>query len=78
MSALVDIEVYDAAGHQVFQRWYDNQSFAAGQSRTYKQVWDVPANATVGSYTVKIGIFSTHWSGKIYGWNDRAATFSVK
>jgi hypothetical protein len=72
----VDIEVYDPSGAKVFQQAYDNQSFAAGQTRSYSTSWGVPTTAAAGSYSVKIGIFSTGW-GTLYSWNNGAAVFSV-
>jgi hypothetical protein len=36
----------------------------------------VPGGATPGEYVVKVGVFSPGW-GKVYDWNDSAATFSV-
>jgi hypothetical protein len=73
---LVDIEVYDSSGHKMFQRWFDNQSFSAGQTRGYTAAWMVPNQTQVGMYTVKIGIFSPGW-GTLRSWQDQAAQFSV-
>jgi len=77
-SVLVDIEVYDPAGHKVFQNWYDDQTFGAGQTRTYTQAYQVPSSASTGTYSIKVGIFSTHWSGALYSWNDQAGTLTVR
>lgn len=73
---LVDIEVYDANGKQVYQRWYDNQSLSAGYQKTFRTSWRTPRNLPPGTYTVKVGIFSPGW-GELLEWNDRAATFTV-
>src|SRR5207244_4434678 len=75
-SALIDVEVYDAAGTKVFQQAWDNQAFGADQTRTYRSNWSVASTATSGSYTVKIGIFGTGWFA-FYAWNDRATAFTV-
>jgi hypothetical protein len=75
-NALVDVEVYGPAGTKVFQASWDNQAFAANQTRTFSTSWSVPGTATPGSYTVKIGIFSPGW-GTLYTWNNQAAVFSV-
>jgi hypothetical protein len=72
-SALVDIEVYDAAGKKVHQRFYDNQAFGAGVKRTFTAAWTPPK---AGAYTVKVGVFKPGW-GVTYAWNDKAATFAV-
>jgi len=70
--ALVDVEVYDARGHKVLQRWFDQQAFRAGVARTFKVAWKTPAGAAAGTYTVKIGIFAPAWK-TLYAWNDAAA-----
>ena len=74
--ALVDLEVYDAAGHQVHQQAWDAQSFNAGTKRTFRTTWTVPANQALGTYTVKAGIFDVGWTA-LRHWNDSAATFRV-
>ena len=75
-SALVDLEVYDAKGNKVFQQWWDNQTFVAGQTRTFKTTWTLPRTLPVGTYRLKIGVFKTGW-GLLYNWNNGAAQFSV-
>ena len=72
-NVLVDVEVYDGSGKQVYQQYYDNQSFTSGGTNTYPANWS-PQSA--GTYTVKIGVFSSGWS-QVYNWNDSAATVSV-
>ena len=52
------------------------QVFSAGQARSYTSTWTVPANATPGSYSVKLGAFSADWASG-YGWNDSAAAVTV-
>jgi len=74
---LVDIEVYTPDGRKVFQRFFDNQSFGAGDTQDYSAAWQVPGSAVSTTYTVKIGIFSTGW-GTLYSWNDNAAQFVVR
>jgi len=76
-TVLVDVEVYDSSGKKVFQQYWDNQSFTSGQTRTYGSSWQIPTTALPGTYTVKVGIFSTGWSGTLYYWNDNAATFKA-
>lgn len=73
---LVDIEVYDANGKRVYQRWYDNQSLSADYQKTFRTSWRTPRSLPAGTYTVKIGIFSPGWQ-ELLEWNDRAATFTV-
>ncbi|MCC7363017.1 MAG: hypothetical protein IT303_01495 [Dehalococcoidia bacterium] len=76
-TVLVDIEVYDSSGRKVYQRYYDGQSFTAGQSRTFQASWRVPLSARTGNYTVKVGVFTAGW-GSVLHWNNAAATFSVR
>jgi autotransporter family porin len=76
ISALVDLEVYNAAGAKVHQQWWDNQAFAAGQRRTYASSWQTSANLAAGAYTVKIGVFSPGWA-TLHHWNNGATQFSV-
>jgi hypothetical protein len=72
---VTDIEVWGPGG-QVFQAYYENQVFAAGQTRTYTTVWTVPANAPAAVYGVDLGIFSPDWSQNPH-WNDTAARITV-
>jgi len=75
-SALVDIELWAAgAASPVYQVWFDNQTFAAGQQRSYPATWQVPANAAVGTYTVKLGVYAPQWAS-LYGMTD-GGTFTV-
>ncbi len=75
-AALVDIEVYSPAASKVFQRWFDNQSFSAGQTQRYTVKWSVPAGTPAGTYTVKVGVFSPGW-GAVYQWKDVAARIAI-
>src|SRR4051794_4094217 len=75
-SGLVDVEVYDQAGHKLAQRYWDGQSFPAGTTRGFQLTWAVPAGQPAGTYRVDIGVFSTGW-GALYHWNSGATTVSV-
>jgi hypothetical protein len=75
-TVLVDLEVYDSAFTKVFQQVLDNQSFSAGQTRTFASNWQVPPTAKVGTYTVMIGVFSPGW-GTLYSWNGAAGSVVV-
>jgi hypothetical protein len=76
MKLLVDIEVYSPSGQKVFQQFWDNQSFSAGQQRTFSVGWSVPATSATGTYNIKIGLFSAGW-GTMYHWNDNAGRLNV-
>lgn len=73
----MDLEVYSSAGQKVYQKVWDNQSFAAGVSRGFSTQWTVPTSLAPGVYTIKVGIFAPGWSG-MFAWNNGAATFTVK
>jgi hypothetical protein len=75
-SVLIDVEVYDASFNKVFQQFWDNQPFLAGQTRTFVGTWSAPATAATGTYTVMVGEFSNGW-GTFYNWNANAATFNL-
>ena len=71
--ALVDIEVYDASNKKVMQKFFDNENFAAGQSRDFTAQFKPGA---AGTYTVKVGIFEPGWANLIV-WNDGIAQLTV-
>jgi hypothetical protein len=73
---IVDMEVYNSSNQKVFQQYTPGQTFGTGETRTYDYFWTVPANQPSGTYTVKVGVFSTGW-GTLYMWNNSATTFSV-
>jgi hypothetical protein len=72
-SALVDLEVYDARWHKVYQRFWDNQAFTAGHMLTYTTAWTAPG---AGLYHVVVGVFKSGW-GIVYNWNPTATSFTV-
>jgi len=76
-SALIDMEVYNAAGTKVFQQAWDSQSFTAGQTRTFSANYAVPASAATGTYTIMVGVFSPGW-GTVYAWNGAAGSFTAR
>ena len=76
-SVAIDLEVYDSSGARVFQQAWNNQSFNAGQTRSFTVGWTSPANANTGTYTMKVGVFSSNWS-TLYSWNNQAGTFQVR
>ncbi|GAB4453829.1 MAG: glycoside hydrolase family 44 protein [Armatimonadaceae bacterium] len=72
-NGIVDLEVYNASGQKVFQKYQSGQSFATGQSRAYSWTWTPTA---AGTYSVKVGVFAGSWSPN-YHWNGNAATVTV-
>jgi hypothetical protein len=71
--AIIDIEVYDAAGSKVGQQFVNGQAFFYGQSRDYHYTWTVPST---GTYTVKVGVFDSAWTG--HHWNFAATLQGVE
>lgn len=75
-SAIVDLELYNAAGTKVGQR-FCNLSFSRGQTRSCSWSYVVPSSLPSGRYTVKVGVFSTNWN-PLYVWVDRAGVLTVR
>ena len=73
---LVDVEVYDSGSVKVFQQFWDNQTFSAGQTHTYTSAWQVPTTAAPGAYSIAIGVFAPGW-GTLHNWNGAAGGFTV-
>ncbi|MDZ4717642.1 MAG: hypothetical protein SH847_04170, partial [Roseiflexaceae bacterium] len=75
-NVLIDLEIYRADGQKAFQQAWDNQAFAAGQSRSYRSTWVVPAGTVAGAYAIKIGVFSPGWSA-LKHWNNTAGQLTI-
>jgi len=75
-TVLVDLEVANASGNKVFQKFWDSQSLGAGAASAYSADWQIPASQPAGTYTVNIGIFTPGW-GSLLTWNQGAAQFQV-
>ncbi len=75
-TVLIDVEVHNATDQMVGQRFWDQQTFAKGQTRQYLWTWTVPASAAAGQYTVKIGVLGVGW-GSTRHWNRSAGTIQV-
>ena len=66
--------VYNGSGVQVFQKVYNNQTFAQNEAKTYT-VSFTPRTST-GSYSIGVGVWNTDWSTN-YHWNRPAGSFTV-
>lgn len=71
---VIDVEVYNAGGTQVAQRFWSPETLAVNQQKTYSFTWTAPA--TTGTYTVKVGVFGPNWAPN-YHWNNSAGTVAV-
>jgi hypothetical protein len=73
-NALIDLEVYDkATNKRVYQKFYENQTIAAGSKQTFSTQWMPSAG---GQYRMTIGVFTAGWASSLY-WNDDAADITV-
>ncbi len=70
---IVDIEVYDQGNNKVFQKFFEGQSFAAGESKTLSASWTPSA---AGTYKMAIGVFTAGWASNPH-WNSSAASVAV-
>jgi len=73
---LVDVEVYNAAGARVWQAARSPVTFAAGAPQAFTVSWQTPRTQRAGSYTLKLGVFTSSWS--FQAWNNNALTFAVR
>jgi hypothetical protein len=76
-SALLGLEIYAPGGGSLaYQKWFDEQTFAAGEQRVFAVTWQVPATAVLGKYSVSLRAFAPGWK-TLYGSKDGAATLSI-
>ncbi len=73
---LVDFELYDAQGTQVWQAWHASYEVFAAETATSSASFRVPNDLAAGDYTFKVGVFSTDWT-TLYAWNDNAGVLTV-
>jgi hypothetical protein len=73
---VVDVEVHDGSDHQVFQQFFDDQPFAAGQTRVYSVSWPVPVGTPLGQYAVHVGVFDVAFETE-FAYNSHAAEISI-
>jgi hypothetical protein len=69
----VTLEIYNSSNQRIFQKYFTNQSFAAGGSKSYTATWS-PTSA--GTYTYQVGVFNQSWS-TAYLWNVAATITAV-
>jgi mannan endo-1,4-beta-mannosidase len=72
----IDLELYNSSGAKVGQS-ICSRTFTAGQTRSCAWAYAVPGNLPVGTYTVKVGVFSADWS-TMHAWVNQAAKLVVK
>ena len=72
--ANVDMEIYNSAGAQVFQKILSGENMGAQSSQSYTFDW-TPSSA--GAYVLKVGVFNGSWSQEYY-WGNQVAPFTVE
>jgi hypothetical protein len=75
-AALLDLELYGPTGRKVAQRWWSTVTFTGGVPRTIRWTWYASSTQALGTYTVKVGVFTPGW-GRLLVWNNRAALIRV-
>ncbi|MSR76112.1 MAG: PKD domain-containing protein [Candidatus Ryanbacteria bacterium] len=70
--AVLDFEVYDAGGVQVFQKFYNGETLQAGESRSFNYEFTPPGP---GTYRVAVGVIKLNWTG-LYQWVNSAASIT--
>ncbi len=70
---IVDIEVYDSSGNQVFQKFYENQSVSSAAPGQYSVSWTPESE---GQYVLKTGIFNHDWTVN-HSWHDEVLKISI-
>ncbi len=72
-SDIIDIEIYNSGGVQVFQKIFDGEQFTSNSTKNYSASWIA---GDTGTYTLKVGVFSTGWT-QLYFWGDGVLPFNV-
>jgi CubicO group peptidase (beta-lactamase class C family) len=71
--SILEVEIWDESDNSVFKEHRSNESFAAGEAKTYTFTW-TPAKA--GRYTVSISAFGPKWNPP-YAFNPRSLVINV-
>jgi CubicO group peptidase (beta-lactamase class C family) len=71
--SLVEMEIWDAFGKTVYTQHQANQSFAAGETKTFTFSW-TPTNP--GKYSINVGAYGPKWTPS-FAWKPGAAAITV-
>lgn len=55
----VNLDVTDATVNKVWNQQWTNQTFAAGQAKTFSATWPVPATQALAAYTITLKTFDS-------------------
>jgi len=65
--AFVGVEVQVPGGETLaYQKWFQNETFAAGQQRVYQIPWSVPLGMPTGVYSISAAAYAPGWKA-LYG-----------
>lgn len=71
---IVDLEIYDAAGEQVFQRFAENQVIPNGELREFTFQWQPQRS---GEYRIAMGFFTENWASLLQ-WIHEVQVLTVR
>ena len=71
--SILEVEIWDSSDNSVFKEHRSNESFAAGEAKTYTFTW-TPAKP--GKYTVSISAFGPNWNPP-YAFNPKSLVINV-
>lgn len=71
--SVVEMEIWDEAGHPVYKQDKQKESFGVGQTNNYTFVW---TPTKTGTYTINIGAYGPRWTPS-YAWKPKAAIITV-
>jgi hypothetical protein len=75
-NVVIDVEVHDPADHTIYHWYWETETFAAGQTKTYQVSWPVLASDEPGTYHVQVGVFTPSWVSELT-YNSDAAQVTV-
>ena len=73
-TVLIDLEIRTLDGVRLKQSYFNNESFAINDSKTYAM--SAPADLPPGTYRVDIGVFRPDWS-ELLLWNSNVAQIAI-
>jgi hypothetical protein len=73
-NGVLDVEIFNSSGTRVTQQFWSSETFTSGTTDTRSFPWTAPA--TLGTYTVKIGVMGPGWTPTI-DWNNNGDVITV-
>jgi hypothetical protein len=73
---IVDMEIFDSGDARMLQQYIPGNTFASGETKSFEWFWETPSNQPSGTYTIKVGVFTDHWT-KMLLWKNNADTLAV-